>query len=213
MQFHALLVFDDILRAEGMVSILTANFAARSEVMQTARDVLFALEARTWDVLILDLDIHDVATEALFEQVRRRYAKVPILALDSTRNSTRTVRALSSGARGVIGCGDRAGDVVEAIRKICSGRKYVHALGTEALTNHFANESDGKQPRALSGRELDTLIAIGHGLNLTETSQRMNISVKSVSVYRARLKEKLGARSTQELTAIALRLDYVRDPS
>jgi DNA-binding NarL/FixJ family response regulator len=102
--------------------------------------------------------------------------------------------------------------VVTAIRQVAQGRKYINPQLAEELANHIRSETRGPLHRALSTREYQTLCLIGSGKSLSEIAAQMSLSPKTVSVYRARLLEKLKLKNNAELMHYALRNRLVTLP-
>jgi two-component system, NarL family, invasion response regulator UvrY len=114
------------------------------------------------------------------------------------------VRALKAGAWGYLTKMAAADQLVDAIRQVVRGRKYITAELAHSLAESINGNTDAPAHSLLSDREFQTLRLIAAGKTLTQIGQLLALSPKTVSVYRARLLEKLGMQSNAELTRYAL---------
>ena len=89
---------------------------------------------------------------------------------------------------------------------MASGKKYVSPAVAEQLANAISDEDSDRPPHEkLSDREYQTLCLMASGKTLTQIGEELNLSVKTVSVYRARLLEKMNLKNNAELTHYALK--------
>ena len=95
--------------------------------------------------------------------------------------------------------------LVTAIRQVASGKKYVSPSLAEELANAIGDDSERPPHEKLSDREYQTLCMIASGKTPAEIAEALNLSVKTVSVYRARLLEKMNLRNNAELTHYGLK--------
>lgn len=115
------------------------------------------------------------------------------------------MRALKAGASGYLTKQSAPALLVTAIRQVASGRKYVSADLAEELARTVSDGNDRQRHETLSDREYETLRLMASGKTLTEIAVEMSLSVKTVSVYRARLLEKMQLKNNAELTYYALK--------
>ena len=176
---------------------------------ETGLEVLRMLREKEFDVLLLDISMPEKNGVEVLEQARREFPRLRIIMLSMHAEDEFGVRALRSGASGYVNKQTAAKDLVEAIRVVASGRKYVSPALAEELANHVSSESDAPLHRMLSTREYQTLCLIASGKTLSQAAQELSLSPKTVSVYRARLLEKLGLSNNAELTHYAIRNQLV----
>jgi DNA-binding NarL/FixJ family response regulator len=115
------------------------------------------------------------------------------------------IRSLRAGASGYLTKDSAPGELVGAIRKVVSGARYMTPQLAERIAAHLGPENDRPLHERLSDREYQVLRMIARGRATREISTELGLSVKTVSTYRARLLEKMGMRSTAEITAYAVR--------
>jgi DNA-binding NarL/FixJ family response regulator len=160
------------------------------------------------DVVIMDLSMPELngadATRVLLEQNPER--KVIVLSMYADHEYVR--RALKSGALGYVVKRSAAKDVVEAIRAVQAGERYISPMVADAVS---ADAPAGKEDRLarLSTREREVLQLLAEGRTGTEIAQRLSLSPKTVETYRARLVEKLGIRDVAGLVRFAIQKGLV----
>jgi len=157
-----------------------------------------------FDVVLLDISMPDKNGLETLKRIRYEFPRVAVIMLTMHAEDEFGVWALRSGAAGYVSKQTAPAELVKAIRQVASGRKYISAALAEELADHVSNESGGPLHRALSPREYQTLCLIGSGKSLSDVAAQMSLSPKTVSVYRARLLEKLKLRNNAELMHYAL---------
>jgi DNA-binding NarL/FixJ family response regulator len=115
------------------------------------------------------------------------------------------IRCLKAGAMGYLNKGGDPADLLQAVRTVAQGRKFITPQIAELLANHLHAPESAELHDSLSERELQTLRKIASGKKLSQIAEELMISPKTVSVYRARVLEKLGLSNNAELTVYAIR--------
>jgi DNA-binding NarL/FixJ family response regulator len=156
------------------------------------------------DVMLLDVSMPGPSFIEVLQQVRRDHASVKVLVLSVHPEDQWAVRALRAGAAGYLTKDHSPEQLIEAIRRVYRGGKYV----TPALAEKLATglEAGGATPHeSLSDREYEVLRALGAGLSVKDVAGRLGLSPKTVSTYRTRILEKMQLRTNADLVR------YVRD--
>lgn len=173
-----------------------------------ARDAAGALEAlarEPWDLLLLDLCLPDRGGLELLEEVRRAHPGLPVLIVSAHSEEEFAVRSIRLGAAGYVTKSMTSGTLLDAVDHALSGRRFVSATLAQRLAELVGGGGGEAAPRAaLSARELEVLRRVAAGRTLREISAELQLSVKTVATYRARLSEKLGLSRRAELTRYAL---------
>jgi DNA-binding NarL/FixJ family response regulator len=169
-----------------------------SQTMQAVRDIDF-------DTLLLDISMPGKGGIEILKQVKKEKPKLPVLILSMHPEDQYALRAIKAGASGYITKQSAPQQLVAAIRQIAQGRKYITPELAESLANHLNVTGDQLPHETLSDREFQTLRLIGSGKSLTDIANELCLSVKTVSVYRARLLEKMKLKNNSELTHYALK--------
>lgn len=201
-----ILVADDhpIVR-QGLKGILSSerDMAVLGEA-QDGREVLRLLGKEEWDVLILDISMPGKDGLELLQDLKRLRPKLPVLILSGHPEEQYAMRVLKAGASGYLTKESALEELVTAIRKVLSGRKYISAALAERLL--FEIEADGEKPlhESLSGREYQVMCMLASGKTGSEIADELLLSVKTVSTYRTRILAKMGLKNNAELIRYAV---------
>jgi DNA-binding NarL/FixJ family response regulator len=175
------------------------------EVVPTGKECLTRMQAGGFDVLILDLQMPGKHGLEILKSLRQEAPRLAVLVLSNYPEDQYAVRALKAGARGYISKTGAPERIVEAIRSLAAGRKYISPEAAEALAATVSGERPEAPHTTLSDREFQILKLIAGGRKLAEIAAELSLSPKTVSVYRARLLEKMGLASNAALTHYALK--------
>jgi two-component system invasion response regulator UvrY len=200
-----LIADDHAMVRQGLCQILSAqtDFQVVGEAANHA-EVMQHIRQHPCDVLVLDIAMPGKNGIETLKQVRLELPMLPVLVLSMYPEDQYAVRALKAGAWGYLTKMAAADQLVDAIRQVVRGRKYITAELAHSLAESINGNTDAPAHSLLSDREFQTLRLIAAGKTLTQIGQLLALSPKTVSVYRARLLEKLGMQSNAELTRYAL---------
>ncbi len=162
------------------------------------------------NVLLLDITLPDRNGIETLKLVRKEFPKIRVLMLSMHPENQYAVRALKAGAAGYLTKQSAPAQLVSAIRQVQQGRKYVTPAVAEELAQNVDRDADQPLHQTLSNREFQTLCMIASGKSLTDIALQMSLSVKTVSVYRARLLEKMRLKNNAELTHYAIKNQLVQ---
>ena len=177
---------------------------AEAENLQQA---FTAIREKRPDIAIIDLSLAQSSGIDLIKNIKPRYPDLPILVLSMHEESLYAERALRAGARGYIMKKEAPEKVISAIRKVLEGSLYVSEAMGDKLLHQFVSRKSAtvSSPVELfSDRELEVFQLIGKGLGTRQIAEKLNISIKTVEVYRANIKEKLNLKSSAELVQHAI---------
>ena len=161
------------------------------------------------DVLVLDLNLPGRGGLEVLASLREDHSAIRVLIVSMFAEDQYAIRCLRAGADGYLNKAGDPGELIPAVRSLANGRKYVTAEISEMLVNNLAAPSDRSLHAALSERELQTLLKIASGKRLSDIAEELMLSPKTVSVYRARLLEKLKLSNNAELAVYAIRNELV----
>jgi len=167
-------------------------------------EVLEAVRKLKPDVLILDIGMPGPSYLDVLAALPAAGRGTRALILSAQPEEDYAVRALKGGATGYLTKGYSPPDLIEAVRRVASGRRYVTAALAEQLVLGIVEET-AKPPHALlSSRELEVLRLLAGGLSLKEIAARLGVNPKTVSSFRARVLEKMGLKTNADLVRYAL---------
>lgn len=164
-----------------------------------------ALRGTPCDVLILDLNLPGRGGLEILASIQESHPEIKVLVVSMFSEDQYALRSLKAGAHGYLNKAGDPGELVEAVRVVAKGRRYVTPTVSEMLVDQLANPSAESLHSRLSERELQTLLKIASGKRLSDIAEELMLSPKTVSVYRARLLEKLGLSNNAELAVYAIR--------
>ncbi|MGC3963082.1 MAG: response regulator transcription factor [Rhodocyclaceae bacterium] len=164
------------------------------------------MRGTVYDVVLMDISMPDRNGIDTLKLVKKEFPRVPVLILSMHPEEQYAVRALRAGAAGYLSKQGAPEQLVTAIRQVANGKKYVSPAVAEELANAIGDDEDSRPAHEkLSDREYETLCLIASGKTLTQIAEKLNLSVKTVSVYRARLLEKMKLQNNAELTHYGLK--------
>jgi two-component system, NarL family, invasion response regulator UvrY len=161
------------------------------------------------DVLLLDLSMPGRGGLEVLSALREEGSGIRTLVVSMYPEDQYAIRVLRAGARGYVNKAGDPAELVQAIRTVMQGRKYVTPEVAEMLVDQLNAPESEELHASLSERELQTLQKIAAGRRLSEIAEELMLSPKTVSVYRARVLEKLHLANNAELTAYAIRNQLV----
>ena len=207
---HVVLCDDHAVLRRGIRDTLTEapDISVTGEAGSYAelRDVL---RSAPCDVLLLDLNLPGRSGLEVLASLKETHAALKVLIVSMYPEDQYALRCLRAGAQGYA---NKAGDPVEliaAVRTVVQGRKYLTAEVAQMLADSLAQPTSEMPHEALSERELQTLVKIASGKRLSDIAEELMLSPKTVSVYRARVLEKLKLSNNAELTVYAIRNQMV----
>jgi len=157
------------------------------------------------DLLILDIMMPGKDGLEVLRQLQKSCPKLRILILSLYAEETMAARAFKAGAAGYLTKESAPEELVRAIRKVASGRKYVSPLFAETLVNYLHKETEKPSHETLSDRELQVLCMIARGKTISEIAKELSLSVATVNTYRSRILEKMQMKTSAALVHYAIR--------
>ncbi len=154
-----------------------------------------------WDVVVLDITMPGAVGLDVLKHIREQRPTLPILVLSIHPANQFARRALHAGASGYLTKDSAPSELVGAIEDVKRGRRYVSEAVKATMAGTRARLGTHE---ALSDREYQALRMLGSGRTVSEISEELGLSVKTVSTYRARVLQKLGMRTNAELMRYAM---------
>ena len=205
-RLRVLIADDHAIVRQGLRQILsdTTDLEVAGEADNGAAAVQLARQ-QPWDVMLMDVSMPDRNGIDALKIIHKEFPRLPVLILSMYPEDQYAIRALKAGAAGYLTKQSAPEQLVNAIRQVASGKKYVSADLALELADAISDDSERAPHERLSDREYQTLCLIASGKTLTQIGEQLNLSVKTVSVYRARLLEKMKLRNNAELTHYGLK--------
>jgi two-component system, NarL family, invasion response regulator UvrY len=157
------------------------------------------------DVAVIDLSMPHIDGLEVINRVHPEFPNMAIIVLTMHAENQYVVRAIEAGALGYITKQSAPEQLVNAIRKVAQGARYLTSDAAESLALRFSKgRHGGSQLDDLSTRELQVLRRLAMGNTNREIAEAYNISIKTVDTYRFRLLKKLNLRNNAELSRFAI---------
>ncbi len=169
-----------------------------------AHEAVDKARKQPWDLVILDMSMPGKGGLEVLKEIKAEKPRLPVLMLSVHPEDQYAVRALKAGASGYLTKEMAPEQLVQAVRRVASGRKYVSASLAEKLAYDLESPTDRLPHELLSDREYQVLCLIASGKTATEISRQLALSVKTVSTYRRRLLDKMRLKNNAELTRYAI---------
>lgn len=166
---------------------------------------LESLREHGCDVVLLDLSLPGQNGVDVLRTIRQRHPAVGVLVLSGFPEERYALPMIRQGAHGYL-CKDcDRDDLLRAIHTVAQGRRYVSPRTAELLAGEMLDGVAGLPHETLSEREMQVFVRLANGATVSNIAGSLNLSVKTISTYRARLLEKLELSSNAELATYAVR--------
>ncbi|MEJ2687697.1 MAG: response regulator transcription factor [Gammaproteobacteria bacterium] len=200
-----LIVDDHAIVREGLKFLLRAQLgSAHIEEAQSGEEGIRLLHRDKWDIVLLDISLPGRSGIDVLHKIKSSGLSVPVLMLSMHPEEQYALRAIRAGAAGYLTKESAPTELVEAVRKVVGGGRYVSASLAERLAREFGRAVGGLPHERLSDREFDVLRMIASGMTVSQIAEKVSLSVKTISTYRARVLQKMGLKNNAELTHYAL---------
>ena len=169
------------------------------------RELLEVVSREKPDLVVLDYSMPDLDGPRAMEAIQAEHPRIKLLILTVHENVHYATRALEAGAHGYMIKSAAVEELMEAIDIVWRGELYISPRVSQDVWELLRRPKRNRQGLdALSNREFDALRLLGSGISLQECAERLDVSVSTVSTYRARILEKLDLSNTGELIRFAL---------
>jgi DNA-binding NarL/FixJ family response regulator len=174
-----------------------------------ADETLAQVHRQPWDLLILDINMPGRSGYDILNDIRQAQPKLPILVVSMYPEEQYGKRVIQAGARGYLKKGSAPEELIEAVRKVLAGRRYISATLAERFAQDLHEGPDRPAHDRLSAREFEILVMIGSGKTVSQIAEDLHLSAATVSAYRTRILEKMKMATTAELMRYAFRNQLV----
>lgn len=203
---RVLIVDDHPVVRKGLRQIL-ANEPDMEAVVEaeSVHELMQHVRESEWDVVVLDISLPDRSGLEALKDLKALHPELPVLFLSMHPEDQYAVRALKAGASGYLTKESATDELVNAVRKVVGGGRYVSSSLAEKLAMAVGTDYEKPLHEALSDREYQVACMIASGKKTKEIAETLSLSVKTVSTYRARILEKMNMASNAELTYYAVK--------
>jgi len=201
-----ILVADDhtIVR-EGLKQILGEEKDMNvADEASNGQEALQKIQKHEYDCVLLDISMPGRSGLEVLKDIKILRPKLPVLILSMHSEELYAIRALRAGASGYLTKASASEELIGAIRKVSTGRKYVSTSLAEKLAFELDTDASKLPHETLSDREHQVMIMLATAKSVKEIADEVCLSVKTISTYRMRIMEKMNLKKNAELTLYAI---------
>jgi DNA-binding NarL/FixJ family response regulator len=200
-----LLIEDHAILRESLVHMLSNSNIKVVAHCGSAFDAMKIIDQVSLNCVLLDLSLPDRDGIELIKAIRLKKSGLPVLVLSMYPEETFALRAFKAGASGYLNKTSPISILMEAIDRVSQGKKYITPAVAAVLVNELSSVREEGGHDSLSDREYQYMMWAAAGLTLTEISEKMRVSPKTVSVYRSRTLDKMKLPTTAALISYAIK--------
>ncbi len=203
---RVLIADDHAIVREGLKQILadTKDIVVAAEAKNASEAIKLARNGDC-QVMLLDISMPDRSGIEVLKQIRKEMPQLSVLMLSMHREDLYAIRSLKAGASGYLNKQSAPNELVNAIRMVATGMKYISSEMAQVLARQIGEDLDAPLHESLSDREYQTLTMIASGKSVGDIAAELSLSVKTVSEYRSRLLAKMKLKNSAELTHYAIK--------
>ena len=187
------------------------------QILADTKDIVVAGEAKNGNeaiklariddchVMLLDISMPDRSGIEVLKQLKKEIPELAVLMLSMHREDLYAIRSLKAGAAGYLNKQSAPNELVNAIRMVAGGMKYISPELAQVLARQIGEDQEAPRHESLSDREYQTLTMIASGKSVGDIAEELSLSVKTVSEYRTRLLAKMKLKNSAELTHYAIK--------
>lgn len=205
-----LIVDDHPIVREGLARTLEKWFpGCKPEAAADSVEAMKAVWDHAWDLVLLDISMPGRSGLDLMKEIHSARPKLPVLIMTFHPEEQFSLRALKAGAAGYLPKSAPAEVVQQAIRQVLAGGRFITAKAAELMAANLGMDADRPLHEVLSDREYDIFVRLGRGETVGEIALSLNLSVKTISTYRARIMTKTGLKNNADVAQYAIRNNLV----
>jgi two-component system invasion response regulator UvrY len=196
---------DHTVVRRGLKQILLDEFP--TAVIEEAADADLLLKQvfkEEWDIVISDLSMPGRSGMDALQQIKLHNPKLPVLILSVHSEEHYAIRVLKAGASGYLNKESAPEELIQAVRRLLMGKKYITPTIAEQLASGLDKDSEKPLHEILSDREFEVLKLLASGKSVSDIADQMVLSVTTVSTYRARIMAKMNLKTNADLTLYAI---------
>ena len=153
-----------------------------------------------YDIVLLDLKMSGISGIDAIKHIKAMKPELPVIILSMHAEDQYAVRTIKAGASGYLTKETAGENLVNAIRKVVAGGKYISPTLAETLAETLAGGGSEQLHQSLTDREFQVMCMIASGKTVSEIAAELFLSFKTISTYRQRLLEKMNLKNNSELT-------------
>ena len=196
---------DHAIVREGLASLLGGQ--ADIHVIGTAadgRDAVRQIVKLEPEVVVMDIAMPNMNGIEAAREIRDRVPQVQVIILSMHSSAEHVFHALEAGAQGYLLKESAAKEIIDAVRSVRAGHRYLSKKIGEVMADHIGRTSAASPLGSLSARERQVLQLVAEGRSSAQIAAALHLSPKSVDTYRSRLMQKLHIGDVAGLVKFAI---------
>jgi len=196
---------DHPIVSRGLKEILQDAFS-QVTIDETGRgyELIEMVGKNDYDLVLLDILLPDLNGLEALKKIRKIRPKLPVLVVSVCPEEHYAIRAIRTGAQGYLAKQSASDELVRAVRKILSGKRYVNPAFAVQMIIDFESEDEKPAHEKLSNREFQIMQMFGAGKTMKDIASELHLSINSIRTYRARIMGKIGVKGTEKLIRYAI---------
>lgn len=200
-----LIADDHTVVRRGLKQILLDEFPSAFIDEATDADILLKkVFKEEWDIVISDLSMPGRSGMEALQQIKLHNPKLPVLILSVHSEEHYAIRVLKAGASGYLNKESAPEELINAVRRLLMGKKYITPSIAEQLASGLDKDADKPLHEILSDREFEVFKLLASGKSVSDIADQMVLSVTTVSTYRSRILAKMNLKTNADLTLYAI---------
>lgn len=207
-----ILVADDhsIVR-KGIIKSITSNFQnVVTGEASNGTEVLHLVNNERWDLIILDISMPGRSGLEVLKDIKTNYPKTPVIIFSMYPEDQFAIRSIKAGASAYLSKDITSLELEKAITAILRGELFITPTIASLLTDELQNKNNNKAVHeTLSDREFQVFLLISKGKSVSDIASELNLSVKTISVYRSIILKKMNLKNNSEMMYYAFKNNLV----
>jgi two-component system, NarL family, invasion response regulator UvrY len=202
-----ILVADDhAIMRDGLINSLSRSFPdADFGEAGTSPDILSMIRDEKWDLVILDINIPGRNGLEVLKDIKEQIPDLPVIILSMYPEDQFAIRTIKAGASAYLTKDTSVPELVKAIKTILEKKQYITSSVASLLTSEVRSNLSKPLHETLSDREFQVFKLISSGKTISIIAEELSLSVKTISVYRANILQKMNLKNNAEITNYAFR--------
>lgn len=202
---NVLIADDHSIVRRGLMELIREEYpSAKIAEAQNSNEAISQAKNSSWDLILLDISMPGRNGIEALKQLRAEGIKTSVLMLSMHPEEVYAVRVLRAGANGFLNKDSAPEELVGAIKKVLSGRKYISEAVADRLADLTQPAGAASLHESLSDREMQVFLYLSKGLQVSDIADQLCLSINTISTYRSRILEKLQLKNNAELARYAI---------
>lgn len=201
-----LIADDHAIMREGIINSLTRSFPDwEFGEASSSSDILNLVLSETWDLILLDINIPGRSGLDILKDIKAVRQDLPVIILSMYPEDQFAIRTIKAGASAYLTKDSSLPQLIDAIKTISSHKRYITPSVADLMTTELRGRLNKLLHENLSDREYQVFIMIASGKSISVIASELSLSVKTISVYRSKILDKMNLKNNSEITHYAFK--------